>query len=213
MWDLALKHHWAKPSAVRSPSDLGRWGCTKIKQVKWFVPRGLPRACKCCQARAGFEVPHLIAPPFACQTAAIIAYSFMTAATYARAIEKDEARLLARGGQQHKYLQQLIKRIGEDKRYKATIEKPVLNGKGKVDVALEKKGRSIAREISVTSTECSRRRKATPAFGAENGVADVSLDPLLSRRGENALAARCDTDSAQNVIGKPCEFRACVNQR
>ena len=77
----------------------------------------------------------------------------MTAATYARAIEKDEASLLGRGGQQHKYLQQLVKRIVEDKGYKATIEKAILKGMGKVDVALEKHERSIACEISVTSTE------------------------------------------------------------
>ena len=56
-----------------------------------------------------------------------------------------------RGGQQHKYLQSLIKRMGEDKGYRATIEKEILGGIGKVDVALEKDGRSIACEISITT--------------------------------------------------------------
>jgi hypothetical protein len=56
-----------------------------------------------------------------------------------------------RGGQQHKYLQQLVKRLAEDKGYKAVIEQPILGGVGSVDVSLEKGGRRIACEISVTT--------------------------------------------------------------
>ena len=58
---------------------------------------------------------------------------------------------LGRGGQQHQYLQQLIKRYAEDKGYLATIEKQILNGAGSVDVFLEKKGKTIACEISITT--------------------------------------------------------------
>ena len=39
---------------------------------------------------------------------------------------------LGRGGQQHKYLQQLIKRWAESKGYRATIEKQILDGRRKV---------------------------------------------------------------------------------
>ena len=53
---------------------------------------------------------------------------------------------------QHRYLQNLIKKIAEDKGYKATIELPVLGGSGKVDVSLEKSGKKIACEISITTT-------------------------------------------------------------
>jgi hypothetical protein len=59
---------------------------------------------------------------------------------------------LGRGGAQHKYLQQLVKRWGEDKGYRATIEKPILGGVGSVDVALERDGIRIACEISVTTS-------------------------------------------------------------
>jgi hypothetical protein len=49
-------------------------------------------------------------------------------------------------------LQQLIKRWAEGRGYKVTIEKPVLDGIGSVDVVLEKNGHaSIAFEISVTT--------------------------------------------------------------
>jgi len=56
-----------------------------------------------------------------------------------------------RGGEHHKYLQQLIKRWAEARGYAVTIEKPILDGLGWVDVALEKGSRSIACEVSVTT--------------------------------------------------------------
>jgi hypothetical protein len=57
-----------------------------------------------------------------------------------------------RGGGQHKYLQQLIKRWAESKGYRVTIEKQILDGLGSIDVALENEKRKIACEISVSST-------------------------------------------------------------
>lgn len=57
-----------------------------------------------------------------------------------------------KGPSQHRYFQVLIKRIAEDKGYKATIEQPTPDGAGRIDVALERNGKSIACEISVTST-------------------------------------------------------------
>lgn len=52
---------------------------------------------------------------------------------------------------QHRYLQTLIKKLAETKGYKATIEKPTPDGKGKIDIALEKDGIVTACEISVTT--------------------------------------------------------------
>jgi excisionase family DNA binding protein len=56
-----------------------------------------------------------------------------------------------RGGEHHKYLQQLIKRWGEARGYAVTIEKAILDGLGSVDVALTKGTRMIACEVSVTT--------------------------------------------------------------
>jgi len=53
---------------------------------------------------------------------------------------------------QHRYLQTLIKRIAEEKGYRAIIERITPDGLGRVDVSLEQNGRKIACEISVTST-------------------------------------------------------------
>jgi hypothetical protein len=59
---------------------------------------------------------------------------------------------LGRGGPEHQYLQELVKRWGESEGYRVTIEEPTPGGKGSVDVALRRDEFSIACEISVTST-------------------------------------------------------------
>jgi hypothetical protein len=64
-----------------------------------------------------------------------------------------EQAVLGRGGQQHKYLQQLIKQWAEGLGYRATIEAPILGGQGSVDVSLEKPHRSIACLVSVTTSD------------------------------------------------------------
>ena len=64
---------------------------------------------------------------------------------------KDDAAP-GRGGAQHKYLQELVKRFAEAQGYRATIEKPTARG-GSVDVALERADGAVAVEISVTSTK------------------------------------------------------------
>lgn len=53
---------------------------------------------------------------------------------------------------QHKYLQTLIKKMGEEKGYRAILEQATPDGQGRVDVSLEKNGKKIACEISITST-------------------------------------------------------------
>lgn len=54
---------------------------------------------------------------------------------------------------QHRYLQTLIKRMAEDRGYRAVIEEPTPDGQGRVDVGLERDGERIACEISVTTTD------------------------------------------------------------
>ena len=62
------------------------------------------------------------------------------------------SRTPGRGGQQHKYLQELVKRWAESRGFRATIEKEILGGLGSVDVAVERDGFSVACEISITTT-------------------------------------------------------------
>lgn len=64
---------------------------------------------------------------------------------------EDTTPVRGRGGRRHKYLQSLVKSIGEDQGFRATIEKVVLDGHGHVDVALERYGLTIGCEISVST--------------------------------------------------------------
>jgi hypothetical protein len=56
-----------------------------------------------------------------------------------------------RGGHQHKYLQHLIKQLAEERGFRASIEESILDGAGRVDVALVRGEQRVAFEISVTT--------------------------------------------------------------
>ncbi len=60
-------------------------------------------------------------------------------------------RLPGRGGPQHKYLQQLVRKLAEDRGYTVSVERPVLDGHGHIDVHLQRGDMSIGCEISVTT--------------------------------------------------------------
>lgn len=66
--------------------------------------------------------------------------------------EKQPLETIPKENNEHRYLQSIIKRIGEKSGFVATIEKQVLGGIGKVDVALENDTQKIACEIAVTNT-------------------------------------------------------------
>jgi len=58
-----------------------------------------------------------------------------------------------RGGTQHKYMQQLVKQLAEERGYRATIEETILGGEGRVDVSLVRNGYRVACQVSVTTTK------------------------------------------------------------
>ena len=108
--------------------------------------------------------------------------------------------LLGRGGAQHKYLQQLIKRWGEDKGYRATVEKQILGGLGSVDVALEKDERTIACEISVTTSvehEAGNVQKCLAASFSH--VAVVAIDKKALERLKAAVVSALGPDELDRV--------------
>jgi len=67
--------------------------------------------------------------------------------------------LPGRGGREHKYLQQLIKRLGEERGFRATIEASLKDHSGQIDVLLEQEGMSIAFEVSVSTPAEHEREK------------------------------------------------------
>jgi hypothetical protein len=58
-----------------------------------------------------------------------------------------------RGGRQHKYVQQLVKLLAEERGFRATIEETILDGAGRVDVSLVRNGIKVACQVSVTTTK------------------------------------------------------------
>jgi hypothetical protein len=117
-----------------------------------------------------------------------------------------------RGGAQHKYLQELVRRWAQSKGYKTTIEKPILDGMGSVDVALEKEGHSIACEITVTTTidhEVGNIQKCLAAgFGH---VALISSDRKAITRAKEAVNAALGVEELKKVrVLTPEDFFAFV---
>ena len=62
-----------------------------------------------------------------------------------------EVPTLGRGGKEHKYLQYLVKRLAEERGWRATIEEPGKQG-ASIDVVLHRGEESIGVEISITTT-------------------------------------------------------------
>ncbi len=107
---------------------------------------------------------------------------------------------LGRGGSQHRYLQELVKRWGEGHGYRATIEKQILDGLGSVDVSLERGERSVACEISVASTaeqELGNVEKCLAAGFDE--VAVVSLEKQNLRRAREVISSKLEEDFRERV--------------
>lgn len=88
-------------------------------------------------------------------------------------ISASQPPLMGRGGKQHKYLQHLIKQIAEEQGWRAVIEEPILDGAGRIDVALTRGDRRIACEISVTSTRDQELANVEKCLAA--GYAEVIL--------------------------------------
>lgn len=93
----------------------------------------------------------------------------------------------------HRYLQNIVKRIGENSGFVATLEKQVFGGVGKIDVALENESLKIACEIAVTNTveyELQNIQKCL-ASGFDK-VAVISTDAkhlvIIRRRAETVIS-------------------------
>lgn len=67
-------------------------------------------------------------------------------------LQKHPVETISEATGEHRYLQKIIKRIGENYDFVATLEKQVFGGIGKVDVALESENLKVAVEIAHTNS-------------------------------------------------------------
>ena len=129
-------------------------------------------------------------------------------------IGREETPLLGRGGPQHKYLQNLIKKIAEDRGYRAVIEQPTEDGTGRIDVALLKGKKKIACEISVTTTpehECGNVRKCLSA--GYTPVIVLTSDVSHLRKIREAIKPELDSEQRDSVrFFLPEQFTAFLEE-
>jgi len=115
-------------------------------------------------------------------------------------IPREHVASEGRGGPQHKYLQDLVRRWAASKGWKATVEKNILDGLGSVDVALERDGQSVACEISISTGiehEVGNIRKCLAAgFGH---VALVMPERKAVTKGREAIATALEAADAAKV--------------
>jgi hypothetical protein len=117
-----------------------------------------------------------------------------------------------RGGPQHKYIQELVRRWASSRGYKTTIEKEILDGLGSVDVALEKDGRSIACEISITTSvehEMGNVQKCLTA-GFEHVVLILSERKMMAKAKDAVAAAVSEAERSRVHVLTTEEFFAFV---
>lgn len=101
---------------------------------------------------------------------------------------------------QHRYLQNLIKKMAEDKGYRATIELPIFDGSGRVDVSLERNKRKIACEISMTSTGDQELKNIKKCLAAGYEKIIVCSPDQKTLESIKALVSQNIADSEQRKI-------------
>jgi len=108
---------------------------------------------------------------------------------------------LGRGGPEHQYLQELVKRFAESMGFRVVVEKPILDGAGSVDVAIEREGWSLACEISVTTTTEQEVGNVEKCLAAGfDQVVLVSRKKQQLGRVRAALGKRLTGETAERVI-------------
>jgi hypothetical protein len=108
---------------------------------------------------------------------------------------------VGRGGRQHQYLQQLVKRWADARGYHAAIEDRVLDGLGAVDVALRRDGVSIACEISVTTSPDHELENVQKCLSAGfDYVALVSTERTTLKKIEEVVSAELNDAQRERVL-------------
>lgn len=118
-----------------------------------------------------------------------------------------------RGGAQHKYLQDLIRRWGEANGWRATIERPILDGLGSVDILLERNELSIACEIGVSSTPTHELQNVHKCLSAGfSHVVSVIPDARKLRQMTEQLKVLSQSSNSQVMAKSPEDLFDLLNE-
>lgn len=134
----------------------------EINRIKYGVVPEIPEI-EACKRTEKIEIPRAkvsepkVAPPPPREVAEVIFNSEEISEPKPQILRatspppRHEPKEQGGGGKQHKYLAQLVKQLAEERGFKASIEEPIFEGAGRVDVSISREGRKIAVEISVTT--------------------------------------------------------------
>ncbi len=123
------------------------------------------------------------------------AYAERRAAPHVMDASKEKA------GTQHRYMQNLVKKMAEAKGYRATMEAPTPDGKGRVDVLLEKESEKIACEISVTTDEIHELENIRKCLASGYGEVIVCAEDRKKLEKIRKLASeKVDPNDQPNVL-------------
>ncbi len=111
-----------------------------------------------------------------------------------------EPQPLGRGGAQHRYLQELIKRWAGSRGWHVTVEQPILDGLGRVDVSLERSEQRVACEVAVKSTPDQEVGNVQKCLAAGfDAVAVVSPERKVLGRAQAAVEAAVEEESLSRI--------------
>lgn len=117
---------------------------------------------------------------------------------------------LGQGGAQHQVIQQRVKQAAEGLGFRSIIRRQIPDGRGSVDLLLERPGQTFACEISVATTidhEVGNVAKCLKA-GFPN-IAVICVDEERLRKIEAAVAGSLGSELAARVLyDQPDEFLA-----
>jgi DNA helicase HerA-like ATPase len=101
----------------------------------------------------------------------------------------------------HRYLQTLIKRMAEQRGFKAVIEESILDGKGRVDVGLERGTEKIACEISITTNDEHELQNVQKCLiSGYTRVVLCSPDKNKLEKLKNSMAPKLKIDDREKVL-------------
>lgn len=106
-----------------------------------------------------------------------------------------EPSVSGRGGQEHKYLQHLVKRLSEERGFRASIEEKA--GDGRADVVLRKDAVSVGVEISITTEVSHEEENLRKCLGA--GFTHVLFVSPDTRRRKEIAKRFADAGSKVSV--------------
>ncbi|MCW5726215.1 DUF87 domain-containing protein [Parvibaculum sp.] len=106
-----------------------------------------------------------------------------------------------KGGAKHRYLQSLVKEMGEQQGFRATLEAPLKDGSGQIDVLLERDALAIAVEISVTTPTEHERKKVGRclAVGYDQVVIVLAKSKAVQSRSHVALLEGLQDNERQRL--------------